>query len=122
MIEAIVAMDDQGGVGFEGQLPWPHNPEDLKWFQQITKGKVCIVGYNTSLKLPKLPGRSVVVMDRMETPEDIISIYPSLVVIGGPATYKQWQQYIDRFYISRIRGEYEADTHLKEWAPWILES
>lgn len=119
MIEAIIAIGDNGEVGLNSQLPWPHNSEDLKWFKEITMGKVGIVGKNTADTLPNLPGRTLIVPDRDETPEDLIAVYPDLIVIGGPKTYKQWEPYIDRYYIARIRGDFTADTHLKEWAPWL---
>lgn len=121
MIEAIIALDDKGNVGKGDGLPWPRNSEDMKWFKSITMGKVCVVGHNTAVTLPLLPGRVVVTMDRDLTPEILIDRYKSLIVIGGPKTYKQWQPFIDRYYIARIRGTYPADTELKEWAPWIQE-
>lgn len=121
MIEAIIAIGDNGEVGCLGQLPWPHNSEDLKWFKEMTMGKVCIVGKNTADTLPNLPGRTLIVPDRDETPQDLIALYPNLIVIGGPKTYKQWEPYIDRYYIARIRGDFTADTHLKEWRPWAKE-
>lgn len=122
MIEAIIAIGDNGEVGLHSSLPWPHNPADMQWFRNITMGKVCVVGHNTFQTLPNLNGRSVIVMDRDETPADLVAIYPDLVVIGGPATYKAWEPYIDRYYIARIRGDFEADAHMKGWAPWIKNS
>lgn len=118
-IECIIALADNGEVGLNNGLPWPHCSEDLRWFKSITLNKTLIVGYNTALTLPNLPGRKLIVQSRDETPEDLIAIYPDLIVIGGPKTYKQWEPYIDRYYIARIRGTYEADAHLKEWAPWL---
>ncbi len=119
MIEAIIALDDKGGIGINDGLPWPHNAEDMKWFRSLTIGKVCVVGYKTAATLPELKDRKVIVMGRDETPADLIEIYPDLIVIGGKKTYLQWLQYIDRFHIARIRGEFEADTFLKEWAVWM---
>ena len=119
MIEAIIAIGDNGEVGLNSRLPWPHNSEDLKWFKEITMGKVCIVGKNTADTLPNLPGRTLIIPDRDETPQDLIALYSDLIVIGGPKTYKQWEPYIDRYYIARIRGDFTADAHLKGWAPWI---
>ena len=36
MIKAILACDDEWGIGKDGDLPWPHNPADLKWFKKNT--------------------------------------------------------------------------------------
>lgn len=118
-VEAIVALDEQGGIGLSDALPWPKNSEDLKWFKDITMGKVCIVGHNTASTLPPLNGRTLHVMQRGETPEEVIAKYKDLIVIGGRATYMQWLPYIDRFYVSKIKGTYPADTYLKEFAPWL---
>lgn len=119
MIEAIIAMGCNGEVGLEDGLPWPHNSADMKWFKEITMGKVCVVGHNTAKTLPYLQGRSVIKLCDWETPEDLIELFPDLIIIGGPKTYKLWEPYIDRYYISRIRGNYPADSYLKEWAPWL---
>ena len=119
MIEAIIAMGCNGEVGFEDGLPWPNNPEDMKWFKEITMGKVCVVGHNTAKTLPYLRGRTVIKLCDWETPEDLIELFQDLIIIGGPKTYKLWESYIDRYYISRIRGNYPADTYFKEWAPWL---
>ena len=34
MIKAILACDEDWGIGKDGDMPWPHNPADLKWFKQ----------------------------------------------------------------------------------------
>lgn len=121
IVSLIVAMDDNGSIGLADALPWPHNPEDMKWFRQVTMGKVCITGWNTAQTLPPLKGREVVVMGRHETPEQIIGKYPDreeIVVIGGRKTYLKWLPYVTRFHIGRIRGIYPADTHLRELKVW----
>ena len=45
-ISIIVAVDEDGGFGKDGKIPW-HFPEDLKHFQTVTKDSVCIMGRNT---------------------------------------------------------------------------
>jgi len=42
----IVAVDEAGGFGKDGKIPW-HLPEDLKHFQDVTKGSICIMGRRT---------------------------------------------------------------------------
>lgn len=42
----IVAVDEIGGFGKDGKIPW-HFPEDLKHFQETTKGHVCVMGRRT---------------------------------------------------------------------------
>jgi len=59
-LELVVAVDDEWGIGKDGDLPWYHS-EDLKNFARITKaapeGKqnAVIVGRTTYLSLPKRP-------------------------------------------------------------------
>ena len=60
MIHGIFAADAQGGIGFDGTLPWPHNQEDFKYFKEITSGHVVVMGRRTwdDPKMPKpLPNR-----------------------------------------------------------------
>jgi len=42
----IVAVDEAGGFGKDGKIPW-FFPEDLKHFQTTTTGGVCIMGRHT---------------------------------------------------------------------------
>lgn len=45
-IAIIVAVDQVGGFGKGGKIPW-HYSEDFKQFQQKTKGHVCVMGRKT---------------------------------------------------------------------------
>lgn len=123
IVSLICALDDKGGIGYRGGLPWPHNSEDLKWFKDVTMGKTLLVGYNTYATLPPLPGRTIRVLERDEEPVHVIASLAiddveEAVVIGGAKTYRQWLNYVDRFYISRIRGEFDADTYCEELKLW----
>ena len=44
--EIVVAVDEHGGFGKDGRIPWDL-PEDLEHFKQLTKGHVCIMGRHT---------------------------------------------------------------------------
>lgn len=123
IISLIAALDDKGGVGFKGGLPWPKNSADLKWFKEVTMGKTLIVGHNTFETLPPLPGRNIRVVSRDDEPVHIIAGLAldgveEAVVIGGSKTYRKWLPYVDRFYIGRIRGEFESDTYCEELKLW----
>ena len=63
MIAAIVAVDNNWGIGFNGDL-LEHIPEDLKYFKTITDGHAIIMGRKTWDSLPKkpLPGRTNIVI------------------------------------------------------------
>lgn len=123
IISLIAALDDKGGIGFRGGLPWPKNSADLAWFKEVTMGKTLIVGHNTYKTLPPLPGRTLRILNRDEDPVHIIAELAlddveEAVVIGGAKTYRTWLPYVDRFYISRIRGEFESDTTCEELKLW----
>ena len=133
VIKAILACDDTGGVSKDGTLPWPNNSTDLKWFKDNTAGHVVIMGSTTwedphmPRPLPKrvnvlctsrkedFPGAhlylngdlSIMIKELSEQNPDLITW-----IIGGPKIIEQTIGIIDEFYLSRISGDYECDTHL----------
>ena len=54
MISAIVAVDENFGIGFNGDL-LEHIPEDLKHFKELTSGHNVVMGRKTWDSLPKKP-------------------------------------------------------------------
>jgi len=73
----VVAIDEEGGIGKDGRLPWPHMAEDMKRFHQITcevdekarsegSSNVLVMGRKTFDSLPNgarpLKGRISVVV------------------------------------------------------------
>jgi dihydrofolate reductase len=44
IIKAILACDEQWGIGKDGDLPWPRNPADLKWFKESTLNDTVVMG------------------------------------------------------------------------------
>lgn len=133
MIKAILACDEQGGIGKNGKLPWPHIPRDMKWFVDQTFGHVMVMGRRTwddpQLSHP-MPNRlSYVVTSRPETcPEahghlsgDLLAsivklqeIHPdkTIWIIGGENLIKQTLPILDQFVLSRITGKYDCDRFL----------
>lgn len=66
----IVAVDQEYGIGKDGQIPW-HYPDDLKYFKFITKNSVCVMGrksfediyeFATSKGWSVLPHRYLIVL------------------------------------------------------------
>lgn len=135
MINAIFAVDFNGGMGFNGTLPWPHNAEDLQQFKTLTAGHVVVCGRKTwdDPKMPKpLPNRTVYVAthrpvayatpfsgDVKEKLIDIELAHPDkkIFVIGGAEILEATQPLFDRVYVTHIKGAYRADTriHVKEF-------
>jgi dihydrofolate reductase len=59
MIRAILACDRDFGIAKNGQMPWPKNTDDLKWFRSMTAGSCVVMGRKTwESDMPKpLPNR-----------------------------------------------------------------
>lgn len=64
---SVFAMTSERLIGKNGVLPW-HIPEDLKHFQNLTKGQIVVMGKNTYYSLPEkyrpLPHRRNIVLTR----------------------------------------------------------
>jgi dihydrofolate reductase len=130
MIRAILACDENYGIGKNGDLPWPHNPADLKWFKECTVGGVVAMGKRTwdSLPTKPLPNRNNVVitsseMDRQgpyhfltfdQAPSHLKSMakLQDVWVIGGAQLVHGLYPIIEEFWLSRIQGTYDCDTFL----------
>jgi dihydrofolate reductase len=135
MINAIFAVDFNGGMGFNGTLPWPHNAEDLQQFKNLTTGQVVVCGRKTwdDPKMPKpLPNRTVYVAthrpvsyaepfsgDIKQKILDIELAHPDkkIFVIGGVEILESARSLFDRVYVTHVKGAYRADTriHVKEF-------
>lgn len=134
MINAIMAMDNAGGVGKNGTLPWPHIKRDFQWFKNNTQGHVVVMGSKTwhDPDMPKpMPNRvNVVITTKPELcPEadefitgdirqgilDLEAKYPGLKiwVIGGVRVIHEIQDLLDNFYLSIVPGVYECDRFLE---------
>ena len=127
MIRAILACDDEWGIGKDGDLPWPHNPADLKWFKENTLGSYVIMGRKTWESLPKrpLPKRHNVVVSSTEIEDaaytfnkeyqrrivDLNYEFP-VWIIGGAKLVESCLDIIDEVWLSRISGTYDCDTFL----------
>lgn len=128
MISCIVAVGRNQGIGFNGQMPWPHLKGDMKWFKALTSGSVIIMGSTTwkSLGCRPLPNRVNVVLSKTHhwpSADHIFSDhetalvfcqneYPDseIFIIGGSAVYTSYMNMIDRFYVTEIEESYDSDT------------
>jgi len=134
----VVAMDETGGIGKDGQLPW-RIPEDMKFFKQLTIGggdNVVVMGRKTWDSIPDkfrpLPGRRNIVLSRTpreigidHDPEKVQAIsdfgaameiasqrWQDVFVIGGGEIYCQAIKLpqCKEIYITRVFGEFETDV------------
>ena len=144
MINALFAVDAHGGMGFNGTMPWPKNPSDLKNFQNLTIGHVVVMGRKTwdDKNMPKpLPGRityvattkpflSYTLTIRGDMQEEILRIeqqHPDKIIwiIGGPELLDQCHGLFDKLYLTHHKGSYKIDTKInvkKFFAGWEAKS
>ena len=139
MISAIVAVDDNWGIGYNGDL-LEHIPEDLKYFKALTTGQVVVMGRKTWDSLPKkpLPNRiNYVITREAKASNEEVSYFDmncikmvmqkqtdyEYFIIGGGEIYNQLLPLCDRVYVTKIYKEYEnVDTYFpnldesNEWA------
>ena len=135
MISAIVAVDNNWGIGYNGEL-LEHLPEDLKRFKELTTGHVVVMGSKTWNSLPKkpLPNRMNVVISRAKPLimcnntvriglEDTIDylkyIKDDVFVIGGGTIYKELLPLCDRVYVTKI---YKNHSNIDTYFPNLDES
>ena len=132
MIAAIVAVDSNWGIGYNGDL-LESIPADLKHFKEITSGHTIIIGRKTWDSLPKkpLPNRTNIILSReygitFDTDTQIgymnlkwlyrmlenIDADKEIYVIGGGQIYKELLSLCDRIYVTKIYKEHEnVDTY-----------
>lgn len=137
-IEAIVAVDQAGGIGKAGDIPWKL-PPDLKRFAKLTKGpkgvdNAVLMGRKTWESLPEkyrpLKGRFNIVLSRtpsyslgggmvalaggMEKALRIAVTYSTLFAIGGREVYS-WaiaHPACRKVHVTQVRGDFQCDVYL----------
>jgi len=130
MIRAILACDNEWGIGKDGDLPWPHNPADLKWFKETTLNGTVIMGSHTweSLPFKPLPNRKNIVVSKSikKLPTEVerldadilysrlayLSREGNVWIIGGAGLITSVLSVINEIWLSRISGVYNCDTFL----------
>lgn len=136
MISAIVAVDQNWGIGYKGEL-LEHLPPDMKYFKELTMGNIVIMGRKTwnSLPIKPLQGRSNIILSRTlqrdswiyddqahyiqftpDATEHDLKVFQNsahhFFVIGGGEIYKQLLPYCDRVYVTKILKDHkDVDTY-----------
>jgi len=127
MINCIVAVERNQGIGFNGSMPWPRLSGDMKWFREQTTDQIVIMGRKTwdSIGSKSLPNRINLVLSRSKiegadccSPDTdwlldyCKTFYPykEIYIIGGSAVYQHYLDIVDRFYITEIDADYKCDT------------
>lgn len=143
----IAAVSDNLAIGKDNSIPW-HITEDLQLFKRLTLNNIVVMGRLTFESIGKpLPGRTTIVISRspaeflekhshhnlfasaslneaLEKAQELKQTGTAEVFIaGGASIYRQAIAGADRLYISRVPGEYDADTFFPELdSGWKIES
>lgn len=137
-MELIVAVYDDWGIGCEGTQPIALSA-DRKFFREMTRGAMVIVGRRTIEDFPgkkPLPGRVNVALTRTvkeipgftvcASPEEAMELAKRAqraMVIGGGSVYRQMLPYCDTAYITKVHTVTDCDTYfpnLDEKEDWYL--
>ncbi len=126
----IVAVDKNWAIGKDNRLMWSI-PADMKYFREMTKGNIVIMGRKTLESFPQgqpLKDRVNIVVTRNESYKAkgaviVHSVEEALkeaakyegevFVIGGESIYRAMLPYCGRAYVTKIDHAFEADT----WFP-----
>lgn len=127
-MKMLVSADNNWAIGRQGDLLL-RIPEDMRYFKQLTIGKVIVMGRKTFDSLPggrPLQGRSNVVLSATLDPgRDDIMVCNSLekllallqgwdsddvYIIGGAGLFALMLPYCDTALVTRIDHEFAADT------------
>lgn len=148
MVSAIVAVDNNWGIGYNGDL-LEHIPEDLRYFKELTTSHVVVMGSKTWDSLPKKPLKDRLNIVVSSKPREVLGdmsiridmeelmirmIYMkrnALVnpaeeeewfIIGGSSIYQQLLPFCDRVYVTKIYKDHDnVDTYfpnLDELKEW----
>ena len=128
-VSLIVAMERNGVIGRDGDLPW-HLSADLRRFKQLTMGHHIIMGRKTFESIGRLlPGRTSVVVTRQSdfaAPGAVIthSLHEAVAaagndeeafIIGGAEIYQQALELVDRIYLTEVDADVPGDARFPEF-------
>jgi len=130
-ISLIAAMADDRVIGIENRLPWKL-PADMQWFRRHTLGKPIVMGRKTfeSFGGRTLPDRTNIVITReKDYPAEggVVIVHDieqalaaagdaeEVMIIGGASFYEQMLDRADRFYITKVHGQFEGDAWFPEY-------
>ena len=138
IINMIVACNNKNVIGSGNSIPW-NCPEDLKYFKDITKSSIVVMGRTTWESLPSnsrpLKDRiNVVISTTMPRQEGVIvlrdineavsfirSRVEDVFVIGGESIYSQFisRDLIDCIFLTKINNDENGD---KFFSPTLLDN
>lgn len=104
-IIAIAAVDENGGIGYQGEL-LERIPEDLKRFKELTENKIVVMGRKTQESFPnkKLPNRMNIVLTNQDKDDEDGILYADALGLEYLISfseiysngYDRWQSFTDK--------------------------
>lgn len=142
MIKAVLAIDKNGLMGNNLELPWKSRNDtrwDLQNFKNLTMGNIIYMGYNTCKSLPSpLPGRLNVVeitkpleselsadfvqtssLENFINSNQKILAEKDLFIIGGKKILEKYSNHIEELYLTEFLFEEKGNIYFSKQ---ILES
>jgi dihydrofolate reductase len=139
IVSLIVAIDEEGGIGRDNQVPW-HLSADLRRFKQITMGHCIIMGRKTYESIQRaLPGRTSIVITRqnkfqtaagvifVDSLENALQTANNLgeseaFIIGGGVVFQRGLPLADQIYLTCVHARVQADTFFPQINPdeWFV--
>lgn len=137
MIAAIVAVDNNWGIGYDGEL-LERIPEDMKYFKELTENNIVIMGRKTWDSLPSKPLQcrtniiisSTLQLDYLEKNGSFVCVADmekiktnitkgcyefcpkEVFIIGGGSIYEQLLPYCDTVFLTHIGKDHKnVDTY-----------
>lgn len=136
-----VVVDKNFGIGFKNK-PLVSIPENVRFLQQETRGKVLVMGRRTlegttnglllknriKIVLSRNPGyqsKDAVVRHSVLEVLEELKQYPSgdVYVIGGASVYKEFLPYCDTAHVTCVDRIFEADAYfpdIDKLPQWVL--
>ncbi len=136
IVSLIAALDEAGGIGKEGKLPW-HLSADLKNFKALTMGHHLIEGRKTYESIGRpLPGRTVILITRnmLYSASDCLVVHSltealdlakqrgesEAFISGGAEIFALALPLAQRIYLTRVHTRADCDVFFPQvdWAEW----
>lgn len=133
-VTLIIAHAQDGAIGLNGRLPWPHHAEDMRRFREVTLGQPVIMGRRTWESLDGgLPYRQNIVVTSSPDRIDRRRADPAksfdhalkiagegdIFVIGGSRIFAAALPHTSRFLITVMEGRFPGDVYFK--VPFLAE-
>jgi dihydrofolate reductase len=132
-LASVAAVAENRAIGLDGELPWDRLEGDKEQYRARVAGQPVVLGRLTfESMLDDLPGSAQVVLSRTGREFDVptahhaasveaaVEVLEELgaevgYVLGGGKVYELFQPHLDRMFLSRVPGSYEADSFYPEF-------